>query len=769
MTFNDAINIELLDRFLTNLKNLFARKTEVPAASNTTPNMDGTAAIGNSAAYARADHRHPTDSTRAPLASPSFTGTPTAPTAASGTNTTQIATTAFVSEIVANRYDRLISMGENLVINGNGYMGDNTNFSFFSFDPSVANGSFGSFSTSTKGSPTSNFYFPIDPTQKYLCSFDGKSANGLGTFYFMLVFKDIDGANVSPNEHMYNPISSTILTQDLKAGDTVLYAEDLSGWGDTSVATSVNNRVNIWYYKNSKGYRYPAFTYTRYYAAYSSANSVDKENNTITLSSAWNKETIPAGTHISQQISAGTYKYIGKSGTALPTEWETRFGYYDGTDYSGRNLPNKFPPGTAYASVGFLTNYNSADDTQWITNISVTAKAAARVADSVLFPNFDYLTLVNTVEYDITSSTNYYKIFSRINNRVQDVKDVKEEIYVRITMTGSSVYSVTNLFVKESGALLPPFVCGYNLYGIEGATSSGIDNIRLTYPKVLNSGYGWEFEFNCADTSQRHVKIEYFAVPNNLTVYSRVYSTYNATHQNIISKSIKSVFGFFSFGLASDSEGIVYVGDDDGQGVIAEGGDVNVIETVKVNGTALTPDANKAVNVVVPTSLSGLASDTTHRTVSDTEKSTWSGKQDALVSGTNIKTINNESILGSGNITIQGGSGGSGDENVIEIVKVNGTALTPDANKAVDVTVPTESTVSGWGFTKNAGTITGITMNGASKGTSGVVNLGTVLTSHQDISGKVGSTTVHTIVSLTETEYIALSTKDSSTLYIITS
>ena len=33
----------------------------------------------------------------APLASPAFTGTPTAPTAAAGTNTTQIATTAFVT------------------------------------------------------------------------------------------------------------------------------------------------------------------------------------------------------------------------------------------------------------------------------------------------------------------------------------------------------------------------------------------------------------------------------------------------------------------------------------------------------------------------------------------------------------------------------------------------------------------------------------------------------------------------------------------------
>ena len=34
-------------------------------------------------------------------------------------------------------------------------------------------------------------------------------------------------------------------------------------------------------------------------------------------------------------------------------------------------------------------------------------------------------------------------------------------------------------------------------------------------------------------------------------------------------------------------------------------------------------------------------------------------KQDVLESGTNIKTINNNSLLGSGNINIQGGSGGS--------------------------------------------------------------------------------------------------------------
>ena len=48
------------------------------------------------------------------------------------------------------------------------------------------------------------------------------------------------------------------------------------------------------------------------------------------------------------------------------------------------------------------------------------------------------------------------------------------------------------------------------------------------------------------------------------------------------------------------------------------------------------------------------------------------------------------------------------------------------------------------GFTSNAGTITGITMNGTSKGTSGVVDLGTVITAHQDISGKANASDVYT-------------------------
>lgn len=67
---------------------------------NATPQMDGTAATGTAKRFANQDHVHPTDTSRAPLASPAFTGTPTAPTAATGTTTTQIATTEFVANTV---------------------------------------------------------------------------------------------------------------------------------------------------------------------------------------------------------------------------------------------------------------------------------------------------------------------------------------------------------------------------------------------------------------------------------------------------------------------------------------------------------------------------------------------------------------------------------------------------------------------------------------------------------------------------------------------
>lgn len=58
--------------------------------------MNGVVSVGVSPKIPRADHVHASDTSKANLASPTFTGTPSAPTPATSDNTTKIATTAFV-------------------------------------------------------------------------------------------------------------------------------------------------------------------------------------------------------------------------------------------------------------------------------------------------------------------------------------------------------------------------------------------------------------------------------------------------------------------------------------------------------------------------------------------------------------------------------------------------------------------------------------------------------------------------------------------------
>ena len=145
-----------------------------------------------------------------------------------------------------------------------------------------------------------------------------------------------------------------------------------------------------------------------------------------------------------------------------------------------------------------------------------------------------------------------------------------------------------------------------------------------------------------------------------------------------------------------------------------------------------------------------------------------SGKQDKLVSGTNLKTINGQSLLGSGNITISGGGGGT-----ITGVSANGTSIatsgvanipaaSTSAYGVTKLSSATNSTSTTLAATASAvksaydlansykGTVTGVKINGTTKSpSSGTVDLGTVITAHQDISGKqdklVSGTNIKTI------------------------
>ena len=94
-TVNDSLNSEISraksaeSTLTTNLNNEITRATD--AESTLTTNLNTEITRAKSA-----------EVLKAPLASPTLTGTPTAPTATVGTNTTQIATTAFVQTAVSD-------------------------------------------------------------------------------------------------------------------------------------------------------------------------------------------------------------------------------------------------------------------------------------------------------------------------------------------------------------------------------------------------------------------------------------------------------------------------------------------------------------------------------------------------------------------------------------------------------------------------------------------------------------------------------------------
>ena len=284
--------------------------------------------------------------------------------------------------------NKAISRGEQLVTNGNGMMGNNTNFTNWTFDGSMANSSPGSFTrTGGYANIASNDWFPVDASKRYRFEFDMISQNNTGTMYAYLLFGDVDKNAITATNTMWYPNTLTTLARDLKSGDTVVYLTSVANYNTYGSANHLRALI-FWNYQNSFGYQYPSQTYSRItkMPAWTDNSSIDTTNNTITLTTAHSGATIPAGTYVSQGCSGGTYKYVAITGQKVPTTWTHYVGYFDGIDYSGWNADGKFPPGTAYCKVGFLWNYNSANDQFWVTNIQVYEDYKTDINTALAYP-----------------------------------------------------------------------------------------------------------------------------------------------------------------------------------------------------------------------------------------------------------------------------------------------------------------------------------------------------------------------------------------------
>ena len=130
----------------------------------------------------------------------------------------------------------------------------------------------------------------------------------------------------------------------------------------------------------------------------------------------------------------------------------------------------------------------------------------------------------------------------------------------------------------------------------------------------------------------------------------------------------------------------------------------NNIQTFSANQST-----NATANITVPTKTSDLTNDSGFLTtetdpvfsasaasgLTSSNISYWTDKQDALVSGINIKTINSQSILGSGDIEISSGGGGTGGttdyDELVNHPKINGVELVGDkSTDELGIDIPTK-------------------------------------------------------------------------------
>lgn len=294
----------------------------------------------------------------------------------------------------------VLSSGQQLVVNGNGILGDNTNFSSLVYDPTMSfNGSPGVFKQSENGvydAISNDLFIPFDGNKKYRMSVDIESIpNTESTYnYMFLDFYDIDKLKIIRWNIGYFQGSTTTLARDLKKGDTEIYVTDLSGF--TQKSQNYNRAIIFWDYKNSYGYQYPKETYSRYVKSnlWTNEEQLDYTNNKIILDKPWSGVEHLAGCEISQGTYDGSYRYLKSGYIKSLTHWTATV---EGFEYNGSGTAGKIPPGTAYVKVAFLLNYNKNKNAKTaISNIRLE-----EITEDLRYP----LTLFNKTYNGTTSLT----------------------------------------------------------------------------------------------------------------------------------------------------------------------------------------------------------------------------------------------------------------------------------------------------------------------------------------------------------------------------
>ena len=258
----------------------------------------------------------------------------------------------------------------NLVNNGNGVLGNNTNFTSFVYVKDATSPTGSAF---VKNTGVQNYSqvaepVPVDTNSKYIYSMYYRTNNTMSNaaYYIGIWFLDANKNRINPDDVSYFANTLTYLTQDVKSGDTVVHLNDTSSYSTTGGA---NCGLNIYNYSVG-GVNYGPGTYTKNKLRFNATTGIDTTANTITLNSAYSGATIPAGTYVSQGRGGG-WCYNIFSGMSMPNTWTYGYSYLNGVKnaFSGKTTKSNFVYGTCYVQP-FVLRYSAQYD-MYITDVQI--------------------------------------------------------------------------------------------------------------------------------------------------------------------------------------------------------------------------------------------------------------------------------------------------------------------------------------------------------------------------------------------------------------
>lgn len=240
------------------------------------------------------------------------------------------------------------SRGQQLVTNGTGLMGDNTNFSHFIYDASDVHSGFGAFKTSVHNfNRAIDEFIAVDTAKSYEFSFWIKNTipQANNKAYAFIECFDVDKQSIQPHNL---PVLSLRVT---KSGDDLIIHDD-----DLTAFTALYNRhknggqgfyLSSYEYRARTGFVYPAGTYTRTHYT----RTVVLFKNTQLVGNTWSgvkTQGMPDG-YVTVTLTGGSYIYpfTNLSNHDVPATW---------TRYTKEIKGSEMRPATALVKVGWLLN-----------------------------------------------------------------------------------------------------------------------------------------------------------------------------------------------------------------------------------------------------------------------------------------------------------------------------------------------------------------------------------------------------------------------------